>query len=81
MGSVRNFVWLRWTLLLEYPKQFLLTPVSLLVVGLILFGFGVTAESPVMIMMLVYTAYVAWLTAVVSFVLMLLFIRPDHDGM
>lgn len=79
-SSVRNYVWLRWTLLLEYPKQFLLIPVSLIVVGLILFGFGMTAESPGMIVLLVYTAYVAWLTAIVSFILMLLFMRPDQDG-
>lgn len=78
--AVRVTIGPRWTLLLEYPKQFLLIPVSLIVVGLILFGFGMTAESPGMIVLLVYTAYVAWLTAIVSFILMLLFMRPDQDG-
>jgi|GEM_PF-3357044 hypothetical protein len=80
MGKLRNFVWLRWTLLLEYPKQFLLIPLWLLVAGLVLFGLGLTFDNPFAIIVLVYSGYAMWLMSVISFVVGVLVLRPDQDG-
>lgn len=80
MGKLRNFVWLRWTLLCEYPEHFLFIPALLLAFGLVLFGIGMMVSSPLVIIVLVYSGYVMWLMSVISFVAGVLVLRPDQDS-
>jgi hypothetical protein len=81
MGKVQDFVWLRWTLLCENPKSFFGMPALLFAIGLTMFVVGITAHNPILIVVLVYSAYALWLMAVVSLIGLLLFYRPDRDGM
>jgi hypothetical protein len=79
MGNVQNFVWLRWTLLTEYPGKFFTIPVVLLVQALFLFGLGLIGGNPITIVVLVYLSYMFVLAAIVYLVALMLFRRPDRE--
>lgn len=79
MGKVQNYIWQRWSLMCEYPWQFFGTPVVIATIGLIGFLAGLDIVNDLLWQfVLVCTAYVLWIVAVVFAVVNLLFMRPDR---
>lgn len=79
MGNVQNFVWLRWTLLTEYPGKFFTIPAVILAEGVFLFCLGLMGGNPLTVVLLMYLGYLVALVALLCLVAMLLFRRPDQE--
>lgn len=76
---MREYAGRRWSLAREYPMEIFGMPVVLAATGLILFFIGLAGVDDLLWrFLLVCSAYVLWIVALVNAIVNLLFLRPDR---